>query len=99
MLQKTTDNINKITHVWIEIDGKIEIEPSPNHSIHHSDVWGDEVWENPIRGYFSENEYLVTCHSCSGISKETLNKIERKFDKLGLVALKFHGVIKELCHA
>ena len=97
MLQKIHEMPEKITHVWIEIDGKIEVEESPNHSKYHSSIWGPEAWDIDTRGYFFENDYTVTCH-CP-ISVATLNKIERKFDKLGLVALKFCGDIKELCHA
>lgn len=76
------------------IDGGIEIEDSPGHEKIHAKVWGDEMWDNEFRGYFDEKTGIVTCHSYNGITKEFLNKIERKFDRAGLVAIYFKGKVQ-----
>jgi len=99
MLEKTNQNIVKMSHIWIEIAGKIKIAESYNHEHYHSDIWGDDAYQNPVRGYYSEDLGLITCHSNKGISKAMLNKIEKKFDKEGLLAIYFNGILEELCHA
>lgn len=97
MMIKTTDSYEPVSHVWILIDDKVEIEESPNHNKHHSDIWGNEVWDNPIRGYFSEKKCLVSCHSYQGVDRKIIKKIEKALDKKGLVGIYFKGEIKELC--
>lgn len=97
MINDNTQSYYPISHVWILINNKIEIEESPGHSLCHCDFWGDDVWNNPNRGYFSEKNSVASCHSYEGIDKKMIKKIERALDKAGLVAIYYKGKTKELC--
>lgn len=93
MLELTTKGYS-ISHLWALVDGGIEIKESPNHDKCHADIWGDEMWDNEFRGYFDEKNGIVTCHSYNGVTKDFVNKIERKFDREGLVPIYFKGKIQ-----
>ncbi len=81
-----------ISHLWILIDGKIEIAEAPGHKKIHKDVWGTQAWDINERGYFRESCGTVTCHR--PIENSLLRKIERAFDKANLCALYFSGPVK-----
>jgi hypothetical protein len=95
MLEVTHKTVSRISHLWILLENKVEIVESPGHEKIHAEVWGEEAWEIPERGYFCKETGIVTCHSHLGISKEIIKKIERKFDKADLVSIYFRGKIKE----
>jgi hypothetical protein len=80
----------KITHLWILIDGKIEIAASPGHERIHAEVW-EGAWDIRTRGYFFEEEGIVSCHG--SVQKGFVNKLEKAFDKKNLIAIRFHGYI------
>jgi hypothetical protein len=82
---------NKMTHLWILMDNKILIEASPGHKDIHADIWGNEAWDIRTRGYFFEEEGIVSCHG--SVQKGFVNKLEKAFDKKDLIAIRFHGYI------
>lgn len=96
-MEKTTESCYPISHVWIYVDGNIEIAESKSHEKIHADIWGEEAWDNDIRGYFCDKKSIVTCHS--RIEKSLLKKIEKGLEKQGLIAIYYKGQLKELCDA
>lgn len=93
MLEVTENRQGTITHLWILIDNKIEIKESQNHEHYHVHFW-EGAWDIGERGYFCNETSTVTCHTA--IEKSVINKIERKLDKEGLVAIYYKGRVKEL---
>lgn len=92
---KTKNYIKNIDYLWILLDGKVEIKKNESTCDMHCDYWGEEVWDNPNRGYFEEKTNTVTIHASEKIGRDTVKKIARAFEKEGLIAIYLKGNFDE----
>lgn len=82
---------NTVTHLWIQFeDGRVETclkyhysecgelldDDEPQYSI-HADCWGECVWDNEHRGYYSDEHGLITCHG--NVNADLTKRLARKF--------------------
>lgn len=89
--------VDYMSHIWLydaeniipEMNGVIDVVESENHEKIHAQVWGEMAWEVPTRGYYDQKNGVL-CVNGGQIHVKLLNRIIRKFDKMGLPVFKVH---------
>lgn len=90
----------RTTHYWCSTKNDHDIEVADEKTMAkfgfymHAHVWGDNVWDQSIRGYYDEKTGTISCHSFEPVPKRTVRKIMKAFESQGLICLKFKGEIK-----
>lgn len=92
-------SVDHVSHVWIadqanvlNLDSFVDVRESPNHKKIHADIWGKAAWDIPTRSYYDERDCVLSMHG-GEVHVKLLNRIIKKFDKMGLPVLKVHCVV------
>ena len=78
-----SSNFQKEMELWIHIGGKVYTEKSPHHEVTHAVAFQElvedteEIWNNPIRGYYYPSRGVVTCHSFSDLTPPIIRAISK----------------------
>ena len=86
------------THSWIfledeEVPFKFHKQSEEGH-LAHAEIWGNKAWDIGLRGYYNEEDCVITCHADA--DPGFLKRLERACDKAGLMVLYFKGWVREL---
>jgi hypothetical protein len=66
------------SHMWILDPETKKVRMSKKQLIHAS-IWGEWVWNQPLRGYYNDNYGLVMCHGF--VDDELMRKLSKKFPR------------------
>lgn len=67
----------KFDYFWVLVDGRVEKKIREYSGNIHADLWGESVWQNSKRGYYSQDMGIVYCHVT--LTKSDQAKLEKAF--------------------